>query len=68
MRYLTQAILKVADRVFPMFAIFGLLFSVEYLGSAENSREVFWGLCCLGLSCVAMWAFWGEDSGVKTEQ
>ena len=58
MKRLIWLVGEIADRVAPLLALCGLLFSIGYLGSAEDLQQRFWALMALALACVAMWAFW----------
>lgn len=60
MKQITWWLEQIADRVSPLFALCGLLFSIGFLGSASDAQHLFWGLCALAASCVAMWAFWSK--------
>lgn len=51
---------EIADRTFPLMALCGLLFSIGYLGSADDLQHRIWALMALAAACVAMWAFWGN--------
>ncbi len=61
MKRLSWLFCEIADRILPLLAICGLLFSIGLLGSAPDLQHVFWSLCALVLSCVAMWAFWRKQ-------
>jgi hypothetical protein len=50
----------IADRMAPLLALCGLMFSIGLLGSADDLQHRIWALMALVFSCVAMWAFWGD--------
>lgn len=49
-----------SERIAPLLALGGLLISLWLLASAQDAAHVFWALCALALSAVAVWAFFGE--------
>lgn len=51
---------EIADRVFPLLALCGYMGSFVFLGLSDNPLYVFWALCAVGSSSVAMWAFWSD--------
>ena len=50
----------IADRMAPLLAPCGLMFSIGLLGSAGDVHSRFIAVCALIISCVAMWAFWSK--------
>lgn len=50
----------VADRLAGLLSLCFLLASLVMLAQAGDVRHVFWALCALGLSGVALWAHLGE--------
>lgn len=50
----------IADRMAPLLALCGLLFSIGLLGSAADIHSRFIAALALIISCVAMWAFWSK--------
>ena len=60
MTRITWLLCETADRIAPLLALFGLLFSIGLLGNADDMQHRCWALMALALAVVAMWAFWSE--------
>ena len=62
MKRITWLLGEIADRLAPLLALCGLLFSLGYLADVIHSRmaplHLLWALMALALASVAMWAFW----------
>ena len=61
MSRITWLLGEIADRMFPLLALCGLMISLGLLGSAADLQHRIWALMALALASVAMWAFWGSD-------
>lgn len=58
----------VADRLAGLMSLCFLLASLVMLAQAGDARYVFWAVCALGLSGVALWAHLGEGGWCENDE